>query len=201
MLLAVFSFIAALRFRKDTPLNQVIAQRYGRPVVPAFRHLQKTCLRRDKVSLDLRFLTTCQCGGVIPKFLYFKVSLQNFTNTKLYKSMLFKCLDFEIRRKEKLLIKLRDEYIREVGLFRNLVSWLDFKILLGKITKGNDFKLKGIKATHAKKLGNLGLTSQGGIVASKVIFNLSSRVLTKVEEDVLKLGLQFGLPVSRPKFY
>ena len=200
MLLAIFSFIAALRFRKDTPLNQVIAQRYGRPVVPAFRHLQKTRLRRDKLSLDLHFLTTCQCGGVIPKFLLFKVSLQNFNNTKLYRSMLFKCLDFEIRRKEKLLTKLRDEYVREVGQFRNLVSWVDFKILLGKLNKGNNVKLQGIKNTHAKKLNRLGLSSQGGIRASKVIFNLSSRVLTRVEEDVLRLGLQFGLPVPKPKF-
>lgn len=95
--------------------------------------------------------------------------------------------------------KLKDQYIREVGGFRNLVTWLDFKIFLPTLTRGNGFKLKKIRNTHAKKLQNLGWSSQGGIVASNVTFNFSNRVL-KVEEDLLRLGLQFGLSVSKPKF-
>ena len=200
VLLAVFGFLSALRFRKDIPLNQVITRRYGRQVVLAYRQLQKTRLRGDKSALDLQFLTTCKCGGIIPKFLYFKVSLQNFTNTKLYKSILFQCLDFEIKRKEKLVTHLKGQYVRELGQFRNLVTWLDFKILVSKLTKGVGFKLGKIRDTHTKKLHNLGLSSQGGIGASKVIFNFSNRVLTKVEEDVLQLGLQFGLPDAKPRF-
>ena len=200
VLLAVFTFLSALRFRKDVPLNQVLSQRYGRPLVSSYRHLQKTHLRRDKAVLDLQFLNACKSGGVIPKLLYFKVSLQNFTSSKLYRSILFKCLDFEIKRKEGLIEKLKGAYTRDVDHFKTLVSWLDFKILLSKLTKSNRCKLNNVKQTHKKKLLSLGVVSQGGIEAGRVIFNFSHMVLTKGEEEVLKLGLQLGLPVVKQKF-
>lgn len=116
----------------------------------------------------------------------------------LYKSILFKCLDFEIKRKD-VLTKLKDQYIKKVGYFINLVTWLDFKILLSKLTRSYDYKLRTFKDTDARKLQNLRVSSQGGIRACNVIF-FSYRTFINVEEDVLKLGLQFGLPVSRPKF-
>lgn len=60
--------------------------------------------------------------------------------------------------------------------------------------------LKNVNLTDTKKLQSLEIASQEGNEAKKVIFNLSNRILTKVEEDVFKMGLQFGLPVSKPKF-
>lgn len=67
--------------------------------------------------------------------------------------------------------KLKDRYIRKVECFRILVTWLNFKILLSKLTRGTSLKLKKISNSHAKKLQNVGLSSQGVTAASNVIFN------------------------------
>ena len=129
MLLGVICFLANLRFRKDIPLNSTIKSRYGQPLVSAYRHLQKTRLRRDKSVLDVEFLTACKVGGIIPKFLYFKCYHKNFSNTKLYRSFLFKLLNYEIKRKLKIHSKLNECYQSELESFKEKVSWLDFKIL------------------------------------------------------------------------
>ena len=123
----VFTYLLNIRFRKDKPINEVLSTRYGRPLVTTYRHLQRTRYRRDKAALDLEFLKTCKVGGVIPKFLYFKAYSNNFSDSKLYRSILFKCLNFEIKSKQKIHAKLKAQYLSEVNSFNNQVSWLDSK--------------------------------------------------------------------------
>ena len=54
-------------------------------------------------------------------------------------------------------------------------------------------RLVNVRLTHIRKLRNLGIDITKKVDASKVIFNLSSRVLSKDEKEVLSLGLDFGL--------
>ncbi len=84
--------------------------------------------------------------------------------------MLLKCLDFKIKKKEKLLVKLKDHYIREVGCFRKLVSWCDFKILSPKLKRSNDYKLRNIRDTHARKLQILRVALQGEEIKANGVF-------------------------------
>ena len=57
-----------------------------------------------------------------------------------------------------------------------------------------------ILATHKKKLRKLGFTEDGELEPDKVLFNLSSRVLTDVEKRVLSKGLKFVLPPKKLSF-
>ena len=56
VLLWVYTFLASIRFRKDSSLNSTLSTRYGKTLVSAYRHLQKTRFRRDKAALDIEFL-------------------------------------------------------------------------------------------------------------------------------------------------
>lgn len=72
----------------------------------------------------------------------------------------------------------------DVSEFKGLVSWLVFKILLFKLTKGNRHKLNVIKHIHSK---DFGLAPNYGIDANKLIYNYLDKVLC-VEQDVLNIG-------------
>ena len=167
ILLWVYSLL--LRIRYGRPVTQVIVENYGQSTLQDFRHLQKIHLQWGKAQLDLDFLSTCKLFGIIPKFLYFKSSVSNFTNSKLYFSILHKSLLFEIRNKKKKINRLKNEYNRKLVLFKDRVSWFDYNVLLSMLTKGNNSKFKNVKLTHNKKLNALGL-SQSGLDANKVIF-------------------------------
>lgn len=200
LLLKIFNLLASIRFRTDTPLNEVLKKRYGHPSVTYFRKISSLQLRREKATADLDFLKTCKHAGVIPKFLYFKSSIKNFKDTKLYRSILFKCLNYEIRNKTRKLKSLKEEYLNACAHFKTLVTWLDYNVLISKITNSNSHKIKSTKETHLKKLINLGALTSPNIDASKVIFNFSDKSLSNEEKDILKLGLQFGLPNPKIKF-
>ena len=114
--------------------------------------------------------------------------------------MLFKCLDFELKKKQRIFSKLKEQYNRELSQFKSSVSWLDYKVLLSKLTKSNKYKISNIKLIHSKKLRNLGVSPHPGIDADQVIFNFSNRVLTEEEKSILKFGLDFGLPGKKTAF-
>ena len=192
-------FIVKLRFGKK-PLNYVLTNRYGRPAVKIFRKLQNLHLRRSKATLDCGFLTKCKASNVIPRFLELKCSQKYVHTTKFYRSFQFKCLNFEIRNKQKKINQLKEQYKKCLDEFKSIVSWLDFKVLTGKIFKINESKTKIISETHHKKLLAIGATTSSNINADKVIFNFSDRQLTKEEKDILQYGLKFSLPCKTPKF-
>ena len=198
ILVLVLTFILKLRYKR--PFKQVICDNYGQPTLQEFRKLQKLNLQRDKSLCDLEFLNRCKSCGVIPKFLYFKTSVRNFTNSKLYLSILHKSLNFEINNKRKKSIKLGKEYEKKLECFRSKVSWLDYKVLLSRLTRENSSKIIRVKTIHNKKLKSLGVPLDSGLDASKVIFNFSNRVLSKEEEEILKLGLQFGFSSGKVNF-
>ena len=72
--------------------------------------------------------------------------------------------------------------------------------MLSRLTKDNNSKLKQAKIIHNKKLNALGVTHDNVIDANKVIFNLSNRILSNEEKEILKLGLQFGFAEKRVSF-
>ena len=195
----VLLFTLLLKIRYTRPFTQVLVEHYGLSTLRDFRRLQKLQLQRDKSRCDWEFLEKCKSCGVIPKFLYFKTSVKNFTNSKLYLSILHKSLNFEINNKHRKFIKLSKEFESKLQLFKNTVSWLDFKVVLSKLTKDNANKIKNVKFIHSKKLKSLGIPQDGILEANKVIFNFSDRILSK-EEEILKLGLHFGYSSNKVKF-
>ena len=77
---------------------------------------------------------------------------------------------------------------------------MDFKVLLSRLTRENSSKIIRVKSIHDKKLKSLGVPLDSVLDASKVIFNFPNRVLSKEEEEILKLGLQFGFSIGKVRF-
>jgi len=123
-----------------------------------------------------------------------------FTDTKIYRSWLFKLLNYEIRQKTKQLAHESGKYPLLLQDLRNLTSFLDFNCLKGLLTRNNDKDLVRIKTRHLRKLHNLGLTPEYEVDSSKVIFNYSNRNLSEDETKLLSLGLDFALPCKSPSF-
>ncbi len=46
--------------------------------------------------------------------------------------MLFECLDFELKNKERVYSKLKGQYNKELVQFKSLATWLDFKVFISK---------------------------------------------------------------------
>ena len=198
-LLCVLLFILQLRYFKH-PFSQVISKNYGQQTLKKFRKLKKLQLQRDKSQCDLEFLLTCKSCGVFPKFIYFRSSIRNFSSSKLYVSILHRCLSYEIRSKQKKFARLNKTYTSLLEQYKSVVSWLDYKVSLSRLTKDNINKINNVKRVHAKKLAALGVSHTGSINANKVIFNFSNRVLTNEEKEILKLGFQFGVPERKVSF-
>ena len=200
LFLLVFNWIYNIRFRAGSSIVNVLQIRYGRPVLSAYRRLERLHWTLHKAALDLDFLNTCKEYEVVPNFLQFKTSLQNFHGSRLHKSFLFKLLNFEIKSKTIREQKLRIDYIDCLGYFKNKVSWLDFKVLVSKINQNTKTKINKSKCIHDKKLKSLGVPVGSTLNSDNIITNLSSKTLSKLEKDALVFGLDFGLPVPKPKF-
>ena len=200
VLVLVFNFIYNLRFPVGSSVAHILQSRYGRPVLASYRRLERLHWTSHKAALDLTFLNNCKEYDVIPNFLQFKTSLQHFHGSRLHRSFLSKLLNFEIKNKTQYELKVKKDYSRCLSDFKNKVSWLDFKVLLSKINKNSTTKLNRTKAIHDKKLISLGVPIGSGLKAEDVITNLSCKNLSKLEKDALLFGLDFGLPVSKPKF-
>ncbi len=199
ILLLLYFVICKARY-SATSVFQVISNRYGLPGRTAFRRATKSALKVQKCILDLHFLETCKAYSRVPRFLRIKVAIKNVQQTKLYKSMVNKLLNFEIRAKHRNLSRLKNEHKINLEHLRSLFTWLDYKVVSNKINKDVELQVEKIKCTHAKKLTSLGIGGDSSLNVDKVIYNLSSRELTKAEKDALKHGLDFGLPVHKPNF-
>ena len=149
ILLLLFNFLLQCKFRR--PFTQHLTKTYGQQGLKDFRRIKTLRLQRDKSQCDLEFLQQCKLSGVFPKFIYFKSSIKNFSSSKLYVSILHKCLNYEIRCKKRKYNKLDRNYANLLEQFKSNVSWLDYKVTLSKLTKDNANKIKKVKRTHIKK--------------------------------------------------
>ena len=198
VIIRVFLFILNLKIRR--PFPQVICKNYGQQTLKNYRKLQRLQLQRDKSLCDLEFLQRCKQCGIFPKFVYFRSSIRNFSNSKLYVSILHKCLNYEIRSKQRKFTRLSRTYSNLCDQFKTEVSWLDYKVFLARLTRDNTNKINNVKRVHSKKLAALGVPETGILDPNKVIFNFSDRVLTYEEKEILKFGLQFSVPEKKCKF-
>ena len=84
----------------------------------------------------------------------------------------------------------------------NNISYLDWICLKCYVDKSIEKHKIQIQAIHKKKLSNLGAnTSIAPLDPNKVIFNLSSRILTTKEKNLLAYGLNFNLPIFKLDFF
>ena len=62
---------------KSVGIFKYIRTHYGNQVLTLVRQYEKLRAKRDKLQLDIAFLTSCVDENIIPKFLCFRTSLSN----------------------------------------------------------------------------------------------------------------------------
>ena len=181
-------------------LHENLKLRYGSPTINIFRKLDNVNYKIGKVKEDIFFLNTCKTYNVTPNFLKFKVYSKNFNNTRTYRTWQAKLLQYEIDEQGKRLSALTQEFSALRLDFQSKVSFFDFRALLTISDNNVQKKIARVKLTHIKKLKYLGIDVSNKIDPNKVIFNLSDRVLSNDEKEVLSLGLDFGLIPKKVNF-
>lgn len=63
-----------------------------------------------------------------------------------------------------------------------------------------EYMINNVKFIYRNKLSDFGAEPHSGMKAEKVVYIFSNRILTSDENDVLKFGLDFGLPSKKTKF-
>lgn len=167
-----------------------------------FRSVEYYHKKLIKSKLDRDYLHSCAAYNIIPKFLKFKLydaTLQNTNNYKEFQSWL---LNDAIDAKKKRGRQLSDRVDELKSELRSLVSALDFSCLMCFVYRNHKKYEATITRIHESKIeqigGKLRLSS---VDPSKVIFNLSDRVLTRRERFLLSFGLDFNLPVFKLSFH
>ena len=201
MFLASLVLLFILRIRFNKPICDVIYDRYGQPVLKAFRRYEKLIAKRNKIELDIEFLSTCQYYDSIPKFLRIKLLRKQLVNTKNHHRYECYLLEEELKiKRRELRIAVSNEKTVSVAL-KSLVSWLDFRCMNLFIQRKQIQINKKTAYIHESKLWKLGLSPiKNKLDPALIIKNLSNHTLAKDEERVLMLGLDFGLPLRKINF-
>ena len=127
---------------------------------------------------------------------------RNLCRTKIYKDFQKQILNKEIETKEKALRRLKALRCNKIGELKNQVTWIDFNHFQNFVRKTNDTHVIRFKQTQRSKLIRLGFDQEyDSLDPNKLIFNLSSKVLSTEQKDALSLGLKFAFPLNKLSFY
>ena len=194
-------FLIRLRFPRARSLTDTIFSRYGHHGVQVFRRYEKLLYSTKKLECDLKFLKTCKEYDKTPNFLIFKTHRPAFQHSRTYKSWLLKLLDRELNIQSTKLESIYVHLLSAEKKLRDLFSYFDFKCILSIVETNVEKRIVNVRNTHHRKLLKLGIDNLRKVDKDKVIFNLSDRVLTDKEKNILSLGLDFGLPNHKINYY
>ena len=111
-------------------------------------------------------------------------------------------LENEIEEKRRL---IRSWRITDADLLLQLkarLSWIDFNLVNCRVHTINFNFCKQFKVKHNRKLFSLGLTvNYGKLLPDKVIYNLSSKILSSEHKEGLSLGLKFHFAPLKIDYY
>ena len=191
VLFLITSFLMKIRYPGGS-LHDVILNKYGRQTLKTYRGVEREHFRMNKIQMDITFLNTCLAFKVVPKFVKFKVHNRTFENSPTYRNWQNHLVNCELKRQKKKLEQLKIKFNDTKYHLKSLVSFLDFWIFYGRIIGNTRNSCISIKQRHSKKLQDLGV---GPIIwNTECIFNLSDRILTVREKELLSLGLNFCIP-------
>ena len=196
IIVAVFllQFILKLRFPANTSITTILQRRYGSSGFQSFRTFEKLDKKYRKATLDLKFLTSCEFFGVVPKFLHFKLANSRLRSSQMYDRCMKRLLKTEMAQKKKHLKRMENEIKTSKEHLRSIYSWLDYNHLVSLAANLNIKSLKRVEMVQNRKLENLKIAYlSSGIDPDKVIFNYSAYTLNAVEKKVLSRGLKFSV--------
>ena len=193
----VLMFILRIKYGKLSIAN-VVYKQYGIDGLGLFRSCEKSDLRLKKLTRDPQFLECCYTNNLRPKFLNFKTALDNFYRDADYDLYQRRLLEKEIGNKRLLIDAAVDTRGELFGKLKSMCTYLDFHHFSLTISNINAKKDLKVRATHDRKLFNLGLQLRyDELPASKIIFNVSKIKLTELQIEALSKGLQFCFSPSK----
>ena len=194
----IYLFISALRFPQNTSIKVILQRRYGSDTLSCFRRYEKLAYRKSKLEQDIQFIKCCIDNNLAPSFVTFKTSNNHLRNSRGYKNCQKTLLRSELRHKHRDLKSTCGTLQSTKDELRDFTSWIDYTYLSTFIYKHIQNFQRKTKDIHLKKLKKLGLKDR--VIPENVIFNFSSRQLSKTENDILSHGLQFALPPTKLDF-
>ena len=193
-----FIFLIKLRWPKTKSLYDTVFERYGQTTLKVVRDFEKDLSRFNKASLDIGFLRKCKMFHIFPTFLSFKLSKEEFQDTRACRRFKEDLLNYEINQKFSLRRRFKKSYESARSSLKSVLSPLDFNHVCSVI-ENKAFKINERDSSKLeKKFGNLkrklGIPKVSNLNSDDIIFNYSHRVLTEAEKTVLARGLRFCLP-------
>ena len=190
VVLCIVKFCAILR---PTAIFRIIRERYGNDILHEARSLERLSVQHAKLMEDIDFLSTCESKNLVPTFTVTKPSIMRHRNSKLTAKYRKDMLTDELKHKRKKLKKQNTKLRTLRTLINAKLSLVDRVRLHRQISKEVSDKSEAARTIHRRKLFKLGYSAVKTPDPSKVIFNYSSKVLTQDEEELLALGLDYGL--------
>ena len=158
------------------------------------RKLEKLTLKQKKAELDITFLKNCQNFHVYPKFLNFNIPYSNNRDDNAIRKRLLRSAIQKRISEEK---KLKNNLEKERSKIKEILSAIDWYFINKAIRKNvTKFMTKHLE-THEKKMKNLTKNSVLPFTGKDTIRNLSTYTLSQREEDLLKYGLNHGIPPNK----
>ena len=199
-LLFTYLFVFKLKLASKFSISH-IRDKYDTITLQQYRNLERTNIKLAKIKANLIFLLKCQAFGITPKYLRFKLYKHSLEKTTLYKSWLATLLNLEIKDLNNQQNIFSDQLRIHSSKLRNMVTFLDYMLYLRNIKLTTNKTIDKINITHNKKLNALDINPDfHSIDPDKVIHNFSDRTLTNREKFLLSFGLEFCLPIHKPKF-
>ena len=190
----VISIQTILRFvlsRKIINIYNGIARKYGNATVKDLWKYVKLQCKKNKLKLDIDFLSNCKQLGVHPKFFIFK--LLNVSNKDAL-SVRKRLLRSNINRRNKELQHLSKELSLSEKFLSTQLSTIDFYVLAISVTSYHKKSLQKSLCTQQKKLSSLTRDCNLPIfTADETITNLTQYELFQERSALLKAGLYFSI--------
>jgi len=191
-------FLIKLRWPKTKSLYDTVFERYGQATLKTVRDYEKDLSRFNKACLDIGFLQKCKLFNIFPTFLNFKLSKEEFHETRACRRFKEDLLKYELNQKFSVRRNFQQSYKSARSTLKTSLSPLDFNHVCSSIeTKASKIKERNSRKLD-KKFNNLkrkfGIPKVSNLNNDDIIFNYSHRVLTEAEKSVLARGLRFCLP-------
>ena len=193
-------FLLKLRLSRSPNVIHYLRHKYNGQTLKLYRRLESTTKKLKKAELDHDFLLYCKMSHVTPNFIKFKLYRSSLYSSEFYRSSIESLLNIEINFKAQAIKRLKSSASTLFSSFFNGLSLLD-KIYVKNLFNKNISKFVFDTSTiHNRKLLKLGLQKPRFLAPKDVIFNFSKYNLSKKEEFLLSLGLDFCLPNFKPRF-
>ena len=198
--LFVILFLLRIRLSRSKNAADYLRHKYGGPTLNLYRRLESSSKKWKKAELDHEFLMYCKMNNIVPNFIKFRLYRASLYNSEFYRSSCLSLLDIELNFKTKAHKRIGFSMSTLSGSLYPNLSCLD-RLFIKSVIKENVSKYEtSVRSIHDRKLLKLGIQQPKFMCPKDVIFNYSSYMLSKREEFLLSLGIDFCLPNFKPSY-